>query len=83
MKLPALALFERCVRQDIRSTMMGWSRAGLLVIILFMLVSVQSMAGAGWYGAPGLHFLEQMAWVNLICITAAGLSYFASAITEE
>ena len=34
-------------------------------------------------GAPGLHFLQEMVWLNLVFITLAGLSYFASAITEE
>ena len=83
MKLPALALFERSLRLETRSPLMCWSRAGLLVIILFILFPIQSMARVGWYGAPGLQFLQEMVWVNLVCITLAGLSYFASAITEE
>jgi hypothetical protein len=62
---------------------MCWSRAGLLILILFVLVPIQSMARAGWFGAPGLHFLQEMVWLNLVFITLAGLSYFASAITEE
>lgn len=83
MKLPAFALFERSLRVETRSPLMCWSRAGLLVLILFILLPIQSMGRLGMLGAPGLHFLEQMVWVNLVFITLAGLSYFASAITEE
>lgn len=83
MKLPALALFERSLRLETRSALMCWSRAGLLVVILFVLVPIQAMARSGWFGAPGLHFLQEMVWLNLVFITLAGLSYFASAITEE
>jgi ABC-type transport system involved in multi-copper enzyme maturation permease subunit len=83
MKLPALALFERSLRLETRSALMCWSRAGLLILILLVLVPIQSMAKAGWFGAPGLHFLQELVWLNLVLITLAGLSYFASAITEE
>lgn len=83
MKLPVFALFERSLRLETRSALMSWSRAGLLGLILLMLWSMQGMARMGRYGAPGLNFLERMAWVNLIFITLGGLSYFASAITEE
>jgi hypothetical protein len=83
VKLPALALFERSLRLETRSALMGWSRAGLLLLIMLMLIPVQATARAGYLGAPGLNFLEEMVWVNLVCITLAGLSYFASAITEE
>ena len=83
MKLPVLALFERSLRLETRSALMCWSRAGLLILILFVLIPIQSMARSGWFGAPGLHFLQELVWLNLVCITLAGLSYFASAITEE
>lgn len=83
MKLPALALFERALRLETRSAAMCGSRTGLLIVILFVLFQIQKVATLGWYGAPGLRFLQQMVWVNLLFITLAGLSYFASAITEE
>ena len=83
MKLPALALFERALRLETRSAVMCWARIGLLAIILVILLPIQAMARSGWYGAPGLRFLQEMVWVNLVFITLAGLSYFASAITEE
>jgi ABC-type transport system involved in multi-copper enzyme maturation permease subunit len=83
MKLPAFALFERSLRVETRSPMISWTRTGLLVLILLILLPIQAMGRLGVFGAPGLHFLEQMVWVNLIFITLAGLGYFASAITEE
>ena len=83
MKLPVLALFERSLRLETRSAVMCWSRVALLGIMLFFLISVQTMARVGWYGAPGLYFVQEMVWANLVFITLAGLSYFASAITEE
>ena len=83
MRMPALALFERALRLETRSLFMCLARAGLLVVILFFLLPLQSMAVMGWYGAPGLRFLEEMVWINVVFITLAGLSYFASAITEE
>ncbi len=83
MKLPALALFERSLRLETRSVLVCWSRAGLMLLIMFMLIPIQATARAGYLGAPGLNFLEELVWVNLVCITLAGLSYFASAITEE
>ena len=83
MKLPALALFERSLRLETRSALMCWSRTGPLLLILLVLMPIQSLARAGMFGAPGLHFLQEMVWLNLVFITLAGLSYFASAITEE
>ena len=83
MRLSALALFERSLRLETRSALICWSRVGLLVLILLFLIPIYSMANTGWVGAPGLAFLQEMAWANLVFITLAGLSYFASAITEE
>lgn len=83
MKLPALALFERSLRLETRSGLMCWARFGLLGVVLLVLFPLQTMARVGWFGAPGLHFLQEMVWVNLVFITLAGVSYFASAITEE
>lgn len=83
MKLPAFTLLERSLRLESRSPLMCWTRAGLLGVILFVLFPIQTSAQLGMYGAPGLRFLTSMFWVNFLFITLAGLSYFASAITEE
>ena len=83
MKLPALALFERSLRLETRSALVCWTRTGSMVLILLVLLPIQSLAMGGRFGAPGLHFLQEMVWLNFVFITLAGLSYFASAITEE
>lgn len=83
MRLPVFALFERSLRVETRSVLMSLSRAGLLVVMLFLLIPVQSMARMGVFGAPGLQFFGEMVWINFVFITLAGLSYFSSAITEE
>ena len=83
MKFPALALFERSLRLESRSALMCWSRTGLLLLILLMLIPIQSMARMGGISAPGLDFLGEMVWLNFVFISLAGLSYFPSAITEE
>ena len=83
MKLPAFALFERSLRVETRSLLVCLGRVGLLTVILLILLMVQTTARSGWFGAPGLQFLKWMVYVTLIFISLAGLSYFASAITEE
>jgi len=83
VKLPALGLFERSLRLETRSALMCWARTGLLCLILLVLIPIQSLARAGMFSAPGLRFLQEVVWLNLVFITLAGLSYFASAITEE
>ena len=83
MKSAVLALFERSLRLETRSALMGWSRAGLLGLVLLMLFSIQTVSMSGVYSAAGLYFLEEMVWMNLVLISMAGLGYFASAITEE
>lgn len=83
MKLPAFALFERSLRVETRSLLVCFARVGLLFLILFILLIVETRARAGRVGAPGLEFLEWMVIGNVVFITLAGFSYFASAITEE
>lgn len=83
MKLPAFALFERSLRVETRSLLVCLGRVGLLMIILVILLLVEMDARTGRVGAPGLNFLEYMVLMNVVFITLAGFSYFASAITEE
>lgn len=81
MNSPLLALFARALREDVRSKSVYWARGGLVGMVLLTLVMTQS--SMGWGGAPGLVFFESVIYANLLFITLAGLSYFASAITEE
>ena len=77
---PLLALFTRSVREDCRSKATYVVRGLLLVItLLFMLMmhlGVQT-------GAPGLDFFRVVLNLNCFFITVAGVSHFASAVTEE
>ncbi len=81
MNSALLALFTRALREDVRSKAMYWARAGLVGLVLFNLVTTQ--LSMGWAGAPGLKFFNSIVSLNLFFISLAGLSYFASAITEE
>lgn len=76
-----LALFVRSLRQDTRGKVTYWGRAGLVLVMLLLLALVHT--SSGWIGAPGLQFFQKSIFVNLFFISLAGLSYFASAITEE
>lgn len=76
-----VALFVRSLRQDARSKITYWSRAGLILMLLFSLALIHTTSG--WIGAPGLQFFSHSVFVNFFFISLAGLSYFASAITEE
>ena len=81
MNSALLALFTRALREDVRSKSMVWARAGLVGIVLLNLGTTQ--ISMGWGGAPGLVFFKSVVWINFLFIALAGLSYFASAITEE
>ncbi|MGO8705935.1 MAG: ABC transporter permease [Candidatus Brocadiia bacterium] len=81
MSLPILALFTRSLRVESRQLTLYLGRLALLVVIGFYLLVFQSESR--FYSAPGLMFFESVVMINLVFITLAGLSYFASAITEE
>ena len=81
MNSALLALFTRALREDVRSKSMYWARAGLVgLVLLYLATTHMSM---GWAGAPGLVFFKSIVFINFFFISLAGLSYFASAITEE
>ena len=76
MNLPAFALFERSLRVETRSILVCLTRVGLLMIILLFLLTVQTAARTGLFGAPGLEFLLEMAWVNLGIYHTGGFQLF-------
>ena len=81
MTSPVLALFIRSLREDARSKLTYLARAGMVgVIILFLFTTI---VFSDWTGAPGLDFFRIIVNIQAVFITLAGLSYFASAITEE
>lgn len=81
MTSPLLALFSRSLIEDSRIKMTYAARAGLVLVVgVFMIIAVIT---SGWRGAPGLNFFTAIVHIQTVFITLAGLSYFASAITEE
>jgi hypothetical protein len=76
-----LALFTRSLRELLKSKL-SYVACGLMVGIIFIfLLFAQSASSA--MTAPGLKFFENSLFVVLAFITLAGVSYFASAVTEE
>jgi ABC-type transport system involved in multi-copper enzyme maturation permease subunit len=78
---PLLALFVRALRQDTRSPTTYLGRAILALVMILLLFTTQM--ATGWGGAPGLQFFMSATYINFCFISLAGLSYFASVITEE
>ena len=75
------ALLERSLRFDVRNR---WSHAFRVAALLAGYWAMWMAAESSpWFGAPGLRFFQMLVIVNGWLIAAAGLSYFASAITEE
>ena len=83
MRIPLLALFERSLRVDARTRSVFGTRIALLVILLISLFEVEQTSRYGFSSAPGLQLFRGVLWINVVFISLAGLSYFASAITEE
>jgi len=81
MSSPLLTLFTRSLREDALSKATYWARAGLGGFILLVLLAI-SAAGV-WTGAPGRSFFITIITLQMVAITFVGLSYFASAVTEE
>ncbi len=81
MKVPALALLTRALREDARSGRICLAR---LVFLMFLFLSIASAQAMRWTtAAPGLTFLQGIMGTNLFIITLAGAGLFATAITEE
>lgn len=76
-----LALFIRSLRELLRSKLSYWMLSGTIGLIFLFLLGASASATAT--AAPGLRFFQNSLFVVLAFITLAGVSYFASAITEE
>ena len=76
-----LALLTRSLRQDARQTRNHVFRLAFVAFIYLALLA--ATVTSGLFGAPGLRFFTQMAWLNLFFISCAGIGFFSSAITEE
>jgi hypothetical protein len=76
-----LALLTRSLRQDARQLRNHVFRLAF-VAFMYMALLTASVT-SGMFGAPGLRLFQQIAWLNVLFISCAGIGYFASAITEE
>lgn len=75
------ALFNRALCVDFRLTRTHLFRFLFAVMILFCLVSAH--LSSQFLGAAGLALFAQIIYLNFIFILMAGISFFATAITEE
>ena len=76
-----LALMTRSLRTDARSLRTYAVRLTLTGLTLFGLITAYEQAGR--IGAPGLFLFQWIMWITLAMLTLAGLSYFATVISEE
>jgi len=81
MTSPLLALFSRSLREDTRAKSTYWARGAVAAFVLLIMLSIAATSRS--QGAPGLIFFGAVISLQVICITLVGLSFFASAITEE
>lgn len=76
-----IPLLTRSLRVDARLLRSHLFR---LLFVLYICVNLFSAhLSELMYGAPGLQFFKTMAYLNLMYISLAGISFFATGITEE
>lgn len=75
------ALMTRALRLDARLLRGHLFRLAFVVMVYFSLLIAQLQALS--FGAPGLRFFTNLVWLNACFICLAGVSFFATAITEE
>lgn len=76
-----LALLHRALRLDARLLRTHLFRVGFAGLVYASLI--YAWGTSALLGAPGLKLFETMAYLNLVLISLAGISFFATAITEE
>ncbi|MBI3861065.1 MAG: hypothetical protein HY290_04135 [Planctomycetia bacterium] len=76
-----LAMLHRALRLDARLMRTHLFRLGFAVLVYISLA--YAVISSKLVGAPGLRMFESMVWLNFVLISLAGVSFFATAITEE
>ncbi|MBS0264858.1 MAG: hypothetical protein JSS02_23180 [Planctomycetes bacterium] len=76
-----LAMLVRALRLDARLLRAHLFRAGFALLVFASLV--YTILVGGLVGAPGLKMFSTMTYLNVVLISLAGVSFFATAITEE
>ncbi|MFH5802881.1 hypothetical protein [Alienimonas sp. DA493] len=77
----SLALFDRALKTEasgLRGHLLRLGFAGFIEIAL-LIAAATSLT----LGAPGLAFFENICWLNVLFISLAAVSLFATAVTEE
>ena len=77
----SLALFDRALKTEasgLRGHLLRLGFAGFIEIAL-LIAAATSLS----LGAPGLAFFENICWLNVLFISLAAVSLFATAVTEE
>ncbi len=82
MNKGVLALFVRSMREDSRRILPYAARVALVLLVLLVVAISQQVYRFGG-GAAGLRVFSGVTWLNFGFLTLIGLTYFASAITEE
>jgi ABC-type transport system involved in multi-copper enzyme maturation permease subunit len=77
-----LAMLQRAIRLDARLWRTHLFRAGFAWLV-YLSLWYALWASSTLMGAPGLKLFEAMTWLNVVLISLAGISFFATAITEE
>lgn len=75
------ALLERSLRIDARQRSHHLFRL-FAVLAVYAAVAISESTGRT-FGAPGLRYFTQLAYLNIAFIALAGIGYFSSVITEE
>lgn len=78
-----LAMLHRALRLDARLLRTHLFRLGFAGAVYVSLVVAWVGTSGSLTGAPGLKLFETMTLLNLVLISLAGVSFFATAITEE
>ena len=76
-----LAMLHRALRLDARLLRTHLMRLGFALLVFFGWI--YAVLTAGSVGAPGLILFRTIAYLNVVLISLAGISFFATAITEE
>jgi len=76
-----LAMLHRALRLDARLLRTHLFRVSFALLMYLSLL--YAWASSSLVGAPGLRLFETMTYLNLVLISLAGISFFATAITEE
>ncbi len=81
MLRPTFALMNRSLNHDIRRRRFHLLRLAVVISLFCLLIATH--ANSLSLAAPGLSFFRTIAWLNFAAIAAAGVGFFATAITEE